>query len=109
MQTDDDAFDVAGIACRFAGPIDAYYGGGAINARRSQVLFWLRVRLRIQARHGSLDAFRAYVAVTPMEALSQVELAVAFAEQLSAYYGKPAGRVTYDEVISVVAKMVKLG
>lgn len=100
-----DDVDVVAVAHRFAGPIDGYYGGGAVNARRSQVLFWLMARLRIHARHGSLQAYRKHVATSAVEALSQVELSVAFAEQFSAYYGKPADRLTYDEVTAVVPLM----
>ncbi len=61
----DDAPDVVRLTREFSSAITAYHGVPSSEVHRSAILFWWRVRSRLESRFGSIEAFRAHAMQDP--------------------------------------------
>ena len=94
------------VSCRFAPALNAYYGQAAMKLRVSEVRQWLTIRLDIHRRCPTERAFLEHLRNLAPEAVNAKEVAVMMAGNISAYYGKAAASVSWNEISSYVRLVV---
>lgn len=100
--TEFDEWPIVLIAHRFATQLHPYYGRPAVQLRVSEVRHWLTVRLEVHRRFPTAAEFLKHLHSIAPEAVNAREVAVVMADNLSAYFGKPASTLSWSEVTSWV-------